>query len=128
MRTILHLFVAIVVLAVSLLVFSMSTPAQPQTQKDLYVVTYVDVFPNFAAESGKLLQQFASDSRKDPGCVRMDILRDVARQNHFTIFEVWKTQKDFDAHLALGHTRMFREKLQAGLGSPFDERLHNLLQ
>ena len=32
------------------------------------------------------------------------------------------------AVLTLAHTRTFREKRQAGLGSPFDERLYNNLQ
>ena len=48
--------------------------------------------------------------------------------NHFSIVEIWNSQKSYDAHLALAHTRAFREKLQAGLGSPFDERLYNNLQ
>ena len=102
--------------------------AQQPPSKDLYVVTYIDVFPNFAADTAKLLQEFAAASRKDSGFVRMEVLRDVARQNHFTLVEVWKTQKDFEAHLALVHTKQFREKIQPGLGSPFDERLYNLLQ
>ena len=100
---------------------------QPAPAKQLYVVTYVDVFPNFAADTNKLLQQFASDSRKDPGSVRFEVLRDVERSNHFTIVEVWQNRQAYDAHLALEHTKQFREKIQPGLGSPFDERYYNAL-
>ena len=102
--------------------------ARQDAPKRLYVVTYIDVFPNFAADAATQLKQFVTDSRKDPGSVRFEVMRDVARQNHFSIVEVWENQKTFDAHLALDHTKRFREKLQAGLGSPFDERLYYILE
>ncbi|HUI79287.1 MAG TPA: putative quinol monooxygenase [Bryobacteraceae bacterium] len=98
-----------------------------QDQAKLYVVTYVDVFPQGAADTNKWLHEFAADSRKDPGSVRFEVLRDVERSNHFTIVEVWQTRQAYEAHLGLEHTRKFRENLQKYLGSPFDERLyHNL--
>jgi quinol monooxygenase YgiN len=94
----------------------------------LYVVTHVDVLgPNGAAEAAKILHQFAVDSRNDQGSVRFEVLRDPDRLNHFTIVEVWRTRQDFESHLAAGHSKAFREKLQPMLGSPFDERLHKLL-
>ena len=94
----------------------------------LYVVTYVDVFPNFADDTMKALRQFAADSRKDPGLVRFEFLQDVARTNHFSIVEVWQSRQAYDAHLGQEHSKRFREKIQPGLGSPFDERLYNLVQ
>jgi quinol monooxygenase YgiN len=98
------------------------------TDERLYVVTHVDVLgPNGASEAAKMLHEFAADSRKDQGSVRFEVLRDPDRLNHFTIVEVWRTRQDFESHLAAGHTRAFREKLQPMLGSPFDERLHKLL-
>src|SRR6266850_5420807 len=101
--------------------------AQQESAKQLYIVTYVDVYPTLAADAAKLLQQFASDSRKDSGNVRFEVMRDVARQNHFAVVEVWQNQKSFEAHSALAHTKAFREKIQPNLGSPFDERLYNVL-
>jgi quinol monooxygenase YgiN len=101
--------------------------AQQKAEPQLHVVTYVDVYPNFAADTAKLMQQFAADNRKDPGFVRFDALRDVARANHFAIVEVWQNQKAYEAHLAAPHTKAFRDQLQMGLGSPFDERLYNSL-
>jgi quinol monooxygenase YgiN len=101
--------------------------AQQKAEPQLHVVTYVDVYPNFAADTAKLLQQFAADNRKDAGFVRFEALRDVARPNHFAIVEVWQSQKAYDAHMAASHTKNFRDQLQKGLGSPFDERLYNAL-
>jgi quinol monooxygenase YgiN len=93
----------------------------------LYVVTHVDLTPNYIVDGTKLLQQFASDSHKDKGVVRFELLGDVSRKNHFTIVSVWENQAAFDAHLEANHTKQFREKLQPMLGSPFDERLHHIM-
>ena len=107
---------------------SAPAPAQDPGQK-LYVVTHVDIGgPALAAEGAKLLQQFATDSVKDPGSVRFELLREPNRINHFTIVEVWQNRQAFETHLTLPHTKTFREKIQPLLGSPFDERLHILLQ
>ena len=101
--------------------------AQQKAEPQLHVVTYVDVYPNFAADTAKLLQQFAADNRKDAGFVRFEALSDVARANHFAIVEVWQNQKAYEAHLTAPHSKAFRDQLQMGLGSPFDERLYNSL-
>jgi len=97
-------------------------------QDKLYVVTHVDLTPNYTADGTKLLQKFASDTRKDKGVVRFELLDDISRKNHFTLVGVWENQAAFEAHLEAAHTKEFREKLQPMLGSPFDERLHTLMQ
>ena len=112
-------------------VFPVSASAQQKAETKsgaLYVVTYVDVFPNFTDETLKALRQFATDSRKDQGSVRFEFLQDVVRTNHFSIVEVWQNRQAYDAHLTQQHSKLFREKIQPGLGSPFDERLYNLVQ
>lgn len=119
-RTVLLVSLGLAVLGV---VFSQQKATEPQ----VHVVTYVDVYPNFAADTAKLLQQFTADIRKDAGFVRFEALRDVSRANHFAIVEVWQSKQAYEAHLAHPHTKAFRDQLQAGLGSPFDERLYNAL-
>ena len=109
------------------LIAALALPLAAQPEQQLYVVTYIDVFPMFAADTAKALQDFRNASSKDPGYVRIDVIRDVDRTNHFAITEVWKTRKDYEAHLAQSHTKQFREKIQPGLGSPFDERLYHTL-
>jgi quinol monooxygenase YgiN len=101
--------------------------AQQKAEPPVHVVTYVDVYPNFADATAKLLQQFAADNRKEAGFVRFEALRDVARANHFAIVEVWQSKQAYDAHLTAPHSKAFREQLQMGLGSPFDERMYNAL-
>ena len=93
----------------------------------LFVVSHVDLVPDALAADKSALQQYAADSRKDPGALRIELLQQSDRPNHFTIVSVWSSEKAFDAHLAAAHTRAFRAKIQSGLGSPFDERLHQLV-
>ena len=113
-----------------LAVLGLAWAQQPafQSGKPLYVVIHVDIAPGPAGLAGptKLLQDFAADTRKDPGCVRVDLLQQD-RRNHFTLVEAWQTREAFEAHTAAEHTKRFREKINSDLGSPFDERLHSLL-
>lgn len=90
----------------------------------LYVVTHIDAEPNFTKDAMSLLQKFATDSRKDPGAVRVELLEEDGKPNHFTVVEVWRDKKAYEAHIVLAHTKEFRTKLFPMLGSPFDERLH----
>lgn len=106
---------------------ALALTAQQKSQPPLYVVTYVDVYPNFAAQAAVLLSEMAAESRKEPGSIRYDVLRDTSRSNHFAIVEVWQTRQAFEAHTMAPHTRSLREKLQPNLGSPYDERLYNPL-
>ena len=97
-------------------------------QKNVYVVTHVDVTPNYTDDATKALKEFAADSKKDSGVVRFEVLQQDSRLNHYTIVEVWQSRDAFEKHSAAEHTKRFREKLAPMLGSPFDERLHLLLQ
>jgi len=94
----------------------------------VYVVTHVDIMPTRTADGTELLKQFAMESHHDKGVIRFELLGEPTRKNHFTIVSVWENQAAFEAHLEAKHTRDFREKLQPMLGSPFDERLHSLMQ
>ena len=105
--------------------------AVPQTPEQyVYVVTHVDISgtPAVFAAGTRLLKEFSAESRKDPGVVRFELLIQTGRLNHFTILEVWRTREAFEAHTAAEHTKRFRLDIQPMLGSPFDERLHSLLQ
>ena len=98
------------------------------TDDQIYVVTHVDIMPSHAAAGAKLLGEYGARSRSDAGAVRIEVLREPPRPNHFTIVSVWTDQAAFEKHLAAEHTRKFRGELQPLLGSPFDERLHGVLK
>ena len=61
---------------------------------------------------------------KEEGNVRLEVLQQHGRPDHFVLLETWKDQKALDAHGMATHTAQWREKLQPLRLSPFDERLH----
>ena len=101
---------------------------EPPKSGRLYVVIHVDAIPPQAAAATKLLQQYQLETRKQKGAVRIEVYVESARTNHFSIVEVWKDKQAFEAHEAAAETVKFREQVQPMLGSPFDERLHQMLE
>ena len=101
---------------------------EPAARDRIYVVTHVDIVPPDTAAGTKLVQQYVADSRKDKGFVRIEASAQISRVNHISIVEVWQNQKAFDDHIAAAHTRQFRQQIDPMLGSPYDERLHLLLE
>jgi quinol monooxygenase YgiN len=111
-----------------IILFLLATVAAFGQDTKLYVVTHVDLMPNHIVDGTPLLLKFASDSRKEKGAARFELLQEPGRKNHFTIVSVWENQAAFDAHLEADHTRQFREQIQPMLGGPLDERFHGILQ
>ena len=115
---------AVFLLAALVLLFAgFARPAFAQGGR-VHVVTLVDATPDNADVTAKALLAFAADARKEPGAVRIDVLRESGRHNHFTLLELWESRAAFDAHVNKASTKSFREKLHPWLGSPYDERLN----
>lgn len=114
-------------LAFAGLAIGQNAPAGPTGP--IYVVTHVDILgADNTAKAAPMLRQFVSDSRKDSGNTRFEILQQFSRGNHFTIVEVWQSKQAYEAHNAAAHTRQFREKVQPILGSPWDDVILTLFQ
>jgi quinol monooxygenase YgiN len=87
-----------------------------------YVVAHVDVPPPNTVKTVALLKQFAADTRKQPGLVRVDIQQEEALPNHFAIISVWADKAAFEAHQSAATTKRFRDELYPLLGAPLDQR------
>src|SRR5262245_387069 len=90
------------------------------------VITHVDVAPD--PRVAPLLKRHAEASRMDGGNLRFDVLQHATRGNHFTVIEIWSSQKALDDHAAATHTRQYRDELQPLTGSPLDERVYKQLR
>jgi quinol monooxygenase YgiN len=91
----------------------------------IYVIAHVDTTnPNTAQE---LLQHLATESRKDPGCLRFDVLQHATHNNHFTVIEAWHGGKALEDHVQTSHAREYRDSLHAISGGPLDERFYKLV-
>ena len=113
--------------AVLLIALAVTANAQsPQTS--FYVVAHVDVPPPNTAKTIALLKQYANDTRKQPGLVRIDIQEEDALPNHFAIVSVWKDKAAFEAHQATSETKRFRDELYPLLGAPLDQRPGHVIE
>ncbi len=103
-----------------------TTPAgRPVAGKGaVYVVTHMDSIPPFKDKAAEFLKQLGDASVKQPGVVRYQVLVQTNRPNHFKLLEVWADQRAFAAHVASKEAKQFRELVQEGTGSPYDERLY----
>jgi quinol monooxygenase YgiN len=97
-------------------------------QEPVYVVTHIDLLPNGVTPGVAALKQLVAETTKEKDCVRFEVMQQDGRPNHFTVVGVWKDRKGFEAHDAAPYTKDFRERLMPFIGSPWDERLHKLIQ
>ena len=93
----------------------------------IHIVTHMDSIPPFKDEAAEALKQLAEASVRQPGVVRYQVLVQTNRPNHFKLIETWADQKAFDAHVASGPAKQFRDFVQKGTGSPYDERIYKII-
>jgi len=110
-------------LGVAMSVLGMS-PAASADDPVFYTVTYVEVVPPSTTEGAGALRQYGEASRRDPGARRVEVLQRMDRPGHFAVLATWNDQKAFETHRAAAAMTELRDKLQAILAGPNDERLH----
>jgi len=86
----------------------------------VYGVTYVEVMPSSRAAATAALKQFRDASRKQEGCLRLDIFEQIGRPAHFAIIESWRDQQAFDARDAV--QKKLLDTLQPIRVSDYDQR------
>jgi quinol monooxygenase YgiN len=107
---------------------AVATPAKAQPPRDaLYVLTHVDVFPTFKDQAIELVKAQAEAARKDGGNLRYDVLQWDGHPNHFTLVEIWRDRKAFDASIVTPQNKEFRDKLTPLEGALYDERLYHVV-
>jgi quinol monooxygenase YgiN len=111
-------------IALPVLGFAQAARVGEASDAVVYVVSYVEVMPSSQAEAIALLRQYREASRKDEGNMRLEVLQQHGRPDHFALVEMWKDQQAFEAHGMAAHTTQWRAKLQPLRVSPYDERAH----
>jgi quinol monooxygenase YgiN len=89
-----------------------------------YIVSYVEAAPNDTAKVSALLREQADRSKSESGALRMEVLQNTGRPNHFLLLEIWADPAARAAHARAAHTKAFRQALEPHLYSPYDERAH----
>lgn len=95
----------------------------PATANSIVILSHLDVTPNVLPKLMEIMKPLSEGSAKDAGMQTYQILRQTAGAgNHFRLFEVWASDRAFDAHNLAAHTQGFRDELYPLLGTPYDQR------
>jgi quinol monooxygenase YgiN len=104
-----------------------SPPKGGDRAGSIYVLTHVDVFPQYEKDCLALLKAMSIDTSKDDGNLGYEVLQQANHSNHFTVVGAWATRTALDTHLIAAHTRAFRDRLSPMEGSPYDARFYEEL-
>lgn len=99
-------------------------PRSPHAQaRQIFVITHVDVDPQFVPQAQPLLNTLVADSLNDPGVQTFALLSQTPTLNHFQLVESFDNLDAFDDHVSAQHTVDFRTATAPFFGAPYDERL-----
>lgn len=99
-----------------------TVPALANPEGPITVIAHVDLLPTYLAQGLPALEQFAQQSRTDPGVLSFTLITWAPTNNHFQLVEVYDSLQSFDNHVQAAHTITFRAALQPLIGAPYDER------
>ncbi|QSA96183.1 putative quinol monooxygenase [Methylococcus sp. EFPC2] len=100
------------------------SPKKPVPAKAVWVVTHVDVTPEYKDSTAEALKALGAANATLNGHVQTIVGQQLNRGNHFTLIEIWANRAAFDAYQGAKSTLDYRTKIAPALGSPYDARLH----
>jgi len=93
------------------------------TPNSVIILSHLDVTPNALPKLLDIMKPLVEASAKEAGMNKYEILRQAPGVgNHFRLYEVWASERAFDAHNLAAHTQTFRNELAPLLGTPYDQR------
>jgi quinol monooxygenase YgiN len=123
MPRLLHLLLSTVMVSPSL---AQQARADTSTDVRVYAVSYLEVIASSRATATAALKQYRDASRKQDGCVRLELFEQVGRPGHFAVVETWRDRKVFDAR-EVATRKQLLDTLQVIRVSDYDERLYKTL-
>jgi quinol monooxygenase YgiN len=92
------------------------------------IISHLDVPPMGIPALLDLMKPFSEGVSKQPGMVTYHILRQTAGSgNHFRSFEVWASEKDWEAHNLAKYAQDYRTGMAPLLGTPYDQRKYTVV-
>lgn len=101
-------------------------PATPPVTGE-YVVSYIEVAPDKAAEGLALVKGLRAAALKHPGVVGVTALQRTTHPHHFALLERWADNAAREAHAGMADVAALKTRLAAIATAPFDERPHRPL-
>lgn len=92
------------------------------------IISHLDVPPNGIPALLELMKPFSEAVSKQPGMVTYQILRQTAGAgNHFRSYEVWASEKEWEAHNLAKYSQDYRTGMAPLLGTPYDQRKYTVV-
>ena len=84
----------------------------------LATLVFVDVLPECREEFEKITAYNHENSRKEPGNVRFDVLRDRRDPTQFILYEVYRDEEAAAAHKETEHYKKWRDTVAPMMHTP----------
>ena len=113
-----RMFVSLLLLVPAIPAAGQAPPPPPATAR----VAFFEVAPSEVGRVTAALKEYRQAGLKANGAVRIDVLQQIGRPNHFAIEEAWRDAASLEAHRSAPETKKLDETVQATRICPFDER------
>ncbi|WP_027834132.1 putative quinol monooxygenase [Maritalea myrionectae] len=80
--------------------------------QELIIVARLNVADKFVAELGGAIQDLASASRLEQGCIAYEVYRANDKTDGFLIYEVWGSDEEWCEHRSSPHMKKFKTVIQ----------------
>jgi quinol monooxygenase YgiN len=91
--------------------------------QELIIVARLSVADKFVAELGEAIQDLATASRIERGCLSYDVYQASGASGSFLIYEVWASDADWHKHRSASHITSFKSAVKALQATVSVERL-----
>jgi len=82
------------------------------------IMVRLEVKPERLDDFMKLVTFNATQSRKEPGNLRFDVVRSVDSATRYALYEVYRDEESVKAHQATAHYARWRAEIEALLVTP----------
>ena len=84
------------------------------TAKPFAVIVQAEIRPDRMEEFMQLIETNAVETRKEPGCLRFDVLRSQEADNKFYFYELYVGPEAIDYHKAQPHYNLWADFKESG--------------
>jgi len=82
--------------------------------KPFAVIVRAQIEPDRMADFMELIEKNAKETRKEPGCIRFDVLRSQEEPNVFFFYELYKNAGAIDYHKQQPHYNLWADFKASG--------------
>ncbi len=92
-------------------------------QEEVIVIARLKAKPGMEGKLKEALLGLVAPTRGEAGAIRYELHEGLERSGEFMFYEVWRTLKDLEDHMATPHFKTFMERADALLSQPGDVSL-----